>query len=77
MKGALSAADMSRPDRQPLTHVDNADLMPLPPPLAGSDRPWPPLSEQARGRYEWGLDDTCALNLPQPKTEAEENELVA
>jgi len=33
MKSALSLSDMSRPGRDPLVHLDNADLMPLPLPL--------------------------------------------
>ncbi len=71
--------DMAREKREPLTHVDNADLMPLPAPFDSPerDKPWTPLSEQARQRYECTLDDTCAVNIPQPASEAEERELVA
>jgi Fe-S oxidoreductase len=78
MKRTVSLADMARPGRDPLIHLETGQLMPLPEPLAdeGGDPAWPPLSEQARGRYECGLDDTCALSLPQPKDEAEERELV-
>jgi len=70
--------DMSREDSQPLTHVENSDLMPLPAPLESpeKDREWQPLSEAAREKYECGLDDTCAVNIPKPKTKAEEEELV-
>ncbi len=70
--------DMSREDSWPLTHVENADLMPLPAPLDSpeKDREWQPLSDKAREQYECGLDDTCALNLPKPKTKEEEEELV-
>jgi Fe-S oxidoreductase len=69
---------MSRPDREPLVHVENSRLMPLPPPLddAAAERPWKPLSQQAREKYECGLDDTCAVNIPRPATEADEQDLV-
>jgi Fe-S oxidoreductase len=70
---------MSRPDREPLAHLNNEDLMPLPPPLDGADKdkPWNALSQQVRTKYECGLDDTCAVSLPQPKTAEDEKELVA
>jgi Fe-S oxidoreductase len=71
-------SDMSRRDREPLVHLENKDLMPLPAPLDSpeKDHEWTPLSEQTRERYECGLDDTCAVNVPQPKTKEEEDELV-
>ncbi len=70
---------MTRPDREPLTHVENQDLMPLPEPFdaPAAAHPWTPLSAQIRGKYECGLDDTCAVSIPQPKTPAEEDALVA
>jgi Fe-S oxidoreductase len=79
MSGKRTLADMSRHDREPLVHLENADLMPLPEPLGGPerDRAWTPLSAKARAQYECGLDDTCAVSVPQPKTKAEEDELVA
>jgi Fe-S oxidoreductase len=79
MNSPLKLPDMWRPDRQPLTHVENQDLMPLPPPLddAAADPPWKPLSAQACERYECGLDNTCALSLPHPQTPEEEAQLVA
>jgi Fe-S oxidoreductase len=78
MKTGIRLSDLSRSDREPLIHLDNADLMPLPAPLddPAADPAWKPLSAQARERYECGLDDTCALSLPQPKTPEEETELV-
>ena len=78
MKSEIDLRSMERLGRQPLTHVENGDLMPLPPPLddPASDHPWKELSEQAHQHYECGLDDTCALNLPQPKTPEEERQLV-
>ena len=78
MKNRTEVKDMSRRDRTPLAHLENEDLMPLPAPLESpaKDHSWTPLSAQAREKYECGLDDTCALNLPQPKSEAEEKQLV-
>jgi Fe-S oxidoreductase len=78
MSDRLQPGDMSRPGRTPLTHVRNEDLMPLPAPLDGpeKDREWKPLSEDTKQRYECGLDDTCAVNIPQPKTPEEEKALV-
>ena len=79
MKSGLNIADVGRPDREPLTHLENSDLMPLPAPLDDSakDRAWRALTPQARDKYECGLDDTCAVSVPQPKTAAEEQRLVA
>jgi len=79
MKSEIALRDMARPDREPLIHLENSALMPLPAPLddPGAERAWKTLSEQARRRYECGLDDTCALSLPQPNTPAEEKQLVA
>lgn len=79
VKRSARLSDMSSPDRTPLVHLENDQLMPLPAPLDSpeKDRPWTPLSVQTRERYECGLDDTCAVNVPQPKTKEEEDALVA
>ncbi|MCX6617526.1 MAG: (Fe-S)-binding protein, partial [Acidobacteria bacterium] len=78
MKPKVTLHDMSREDRRALVQLTNDDLMPLPPPLDGpeKDRAWAPLSEQAKEKYECLLDDTCAVNIPRPKTKEEEEELV-
>jgi Fe-S oxidoreductase len=62
-----------------LIHLENEDLMPLPALLESpaQDSPWTPLSNQCVDRYECGLDDTCAVNIPKPKTPEEEEQLVA
>jgi Fe-S oxidoreductase len=75
----IELCDMSRPDRAPLAHLSNEDLMPLPAPLDGpaKDHPWTELSEQLKDKYECGLDGVCAVSVPQPQTPAEEKELVA
>lgn len=77
-KPAITLQHMSRRDRQPLVHLTNEELMPLPPPLdqPGADPPWKPLAEATRAKYECGLDDTCAVNVPQPSNRAEEEDLV-
>ena len=78
MNKHIDLRDMSQSEREPLIHLENTDLMPLPAPLDGpeKDHAWTALSQQATDKYECGLDDTCALNLPQPKTPEEEKQLV-
>ena len=53
--------------------------MPLPEPLASPalDHSWPLLSDSCKAAYECGLDNTCAVNIPQPKSREEEEKLVA
>ena len=43
---AVKLTDMSRKDREPLVHLENEDLMPLPTPMddASQDHNWTPLS---------------------------------
>jgi Fe-S oxidoreductase len=78
MTDRIKLTDMSRRDREPLAHLENADLMPLPVPLdsPAKDHAWTALAEKVRGSVECGLDDTCAINIPQPKSKEEEDELV-
>jgi Fe-S oxidoreductase len=79
VKGKIRLGDMSRSEKKPLAHLANEDLKPLPhlfsDPL--QDHAWTPLSDQIKSKYECILDDTCAVNVPQPKTREEENALVA
>ena len=79
MKDDVRLEDISREERSPLIHLDNKDLKPLPPPFESpeKDHNWTSLSEQAKARYECILDDTCAVNIPQPKSKEEEFTLVA
>jgi Fe-S oxidoreductase len=74
----LKPKDLSRAGRSPLIHLTDGDLMPLPAPLDGpaGQRPWKPLTEHTRTAYECALDDTCAVNVPRPASEEEENRLV-
>ena len=78
MTDKIKLTDMSLPGRKPLAHVENKDLMPLPYPLESpeKDHGWTALTEKVMGAVECGLDDTCALNIPQSKTKEEEDELV-
>ncbi|MBW2262976.1 MAG: (Fe-S)-binding protein [Deltaproteobacteria bacterium] len=69
--------DISRPSDQ-LSHVDQKQLPPLPAPLDNPDD-WPefkPLKDGVREKVEASLDDTVVLNIPRPKDEKEEKELV-
>lgn len=79
MNQAAKLSDMSRSGRAPLAHLENEDLMRLPPPLEdpAKDHNWTTLTPQTREKYECGLDDTCALSIPQPRTKEEEDQLVA
>lgn len=79
MSQRITPGDMAREERKPLIHLENTDLMPLPFPLEdpAKDHNWAPLSAQVTEGYECFLDDTCAVNVPQPKTKAEEDALVA
>ncbi|MBI4875392.1 MAG: (Fe-S)-binding protein [Acidobacteria bacterium] len=78
-KNRTRLEDLASAERKPLVHLENEDLMPLPAPLDGpsKDHNWPPLPAQAREKFECLLDDTCALNLPRPKSKEEEDALVA
>ena len=78
MMERIGPADMSREEKTPLLHLENEDLMPLPSPLddPARDHKWASLSAQVKEKYECLLDDTCAVNVPQPKTPEAERELV-
>lgn len=79
MSRQAKLSDLSRRGGAPLIHLRNEDLMPLPAPLedAEQDRAWAELSAQCKANYECGLDDTCAVNIPRPKTPEDERALVA
>jgi Fe-S oxidoreductase len=73
MSKPVKITDVSKGD-EPLTHVDNRDLMPLP---GIEDEPeWGELKDKTREEFACLLDDTQILPIPRPKTEAEEKELV-
>lgn len=79
MRRKIKPGDMTKADRTPLTHLENRDLMPLPPPFSNpaDDHAWAALPEQIRMKYECALDDTCAVHVPRPESRGEENKLVA
>lgn len=79
MSEQLELRDLSRTNSEPLIHLRNQDLMALPAPLddAAQDHAWAELSAQCKASYECGLDDTCAVNIPKPKTAEDERALVA
>lgn len=68
----MSPKDLSRPDPTPLATLANEDLMPF----AIADRPWRALPTRTVEACECGLDNTCAVNVPRPKSRAEEEALV-
>ncbi len=76
MKRSISIKDISK-GTGPLIQITAEDQIPLPPPYDKPefDPPIPPLSDKARENFVC-LDDTVALNLPIPKTEKEEEQLV-
>jgi Fe-S oxidoreductase len=77
MKEPVNIGDISRPDAEPITQLEKSELKPLPGGLGAGDGPaFTPLSDQLKARCECGLDGTCALNLPKPKSREEEEALV-
>jgi Fe-S oxidoreductase len=79
VKHFIDLSDMSKAEKLPLVHLENEDLMPLPAPFddPAKDHAWTPLTEQAKQNSECFLDDTCVVNVPQPKTKEEKDALVA
>jgi Fe-S oxidoreductase len=79
MKETIRPSDMARDRGKKLLHLEQQDLMPLPSPFtdASAERPWSQLPADVEAKYECGLDDTCAVSVPQPKTKEEEDRLVA
>jgi Fe-S oxidoreductase len=78
MSDLTRISDASRPDSEALQILDEMDLKPLPANL-GADRQGPaftPLAEKTKANCECGLDGTCALNIPKPKSREEEDLLV-
>ncbi len=77
MSNRLRIEDVSKASEQ-LTHVENADLIPLLGP-AGEPDAMPeiePLSQEVKDRIEATLDDAAVLAIPKPATPEEEQELV-
>ncbi len=78
MSADLKLTDISRASREPLTHVVNEELMPLPAPFdsPGKDKSWKPLAPRTIEACECSLDNTCAVSIPRPKSLEEEQVLV-
>jgi Fe-S oxidoreductase len=78
MKPDVRLRDMERQDSNPLFDLPEAQLEQLPTGLAatGAEPKWKPLTNSVRQGCECGLDNSCALNLPKPKSLDEERELV-
>lgn len=64
-------------DIDQLTTLELEDLMKLPPPYDTIDMqpPWKKISDEVRAKHEF-VDDTLAIGIPKPQTEAEEKALV-
>ncbi|MBI4199524.1 MAG: (Fe-S)-binding protein [Chloroflexi bacterium] len=77
MRDPIKVADIARPSRQ-LIRIENEDLMPLPAPLDDANREptWKDLTEETREKFEASLDNTLLLNIPRPRSQTEERELV-
>ena len=74
-KKKVSVKDISRNPGKQLIDIATEDLMTLPLSIGGEDK-IKPMSENQRNDYECSLDGISALNLPKPKSKAEEEELV-
>jgi Fe-S oxidoreductase len=68
--------DISQPTPQ-WEHVEESDLMPLPPPFdkPGSEPAWRRLGDEKRAKFEASLDDTLILDIPKPQSPEEEERL--
>jgi len=77
-KSKYGVADISVPSDQ-LEHIEMSDLFPLPPPYDKlEDQPrWQKIKEESRQNTESSLDDTLAVGIPKPKSEAEADKYVA
>jgi Fe-S oxidoreductase len=78
-KKKFKIEDVSRNKDKQWAHVPNEELMPMPHPLddPAKEPEWREISDEAKEKYECSLDDTIILNLPKPKNEEEEKELVS
>jgi Fe-S oxidoreductase len=76
MNKSPSIRDLARGDG-PVTELNVNDQEPLPPPFDRLDRepPMKQLSDSAKEKFV-NLDNTIAVNIPVPKTKAEEERLV-
>ena len=70
MKKKMTIKDFSRPGEQ-LAVIDQAELMPLPPPYDNINKPIRALSTEQRKRMDTSLDGISALGLSPPASPEE------
>jgi Fe-S oxidoreductase len=75
MKKNIEINDISK-DTPTLTNVSIDDLMPLPGPGDYKGIEWKELSDDLKSEYACILDNSCILQIPNPKTKEDEDELV-
>ena len=73
MKKDLELKDISSVEGQ-MTTVDLKDLPNLP--IDEHKHEWKPFTDEQKANVCCILDDVCVLNIPKPKSPAEEEELV-
>ncbi len=78
MKNNITVEDISKPSKQ-LTHIDPAELKPLPAPYNNHDGSpdWKEIKPETREKMEASLDDTCALSLPKVESKEEQEKIIA
>jgi Fe-S oxidoreductase len=78
MRRTTKPSDMARERGEKLLDLEQQTLMPLSSFYADAskERSWTPLSADIEAKYECGLDNTCAVSVPQPNTKEEEDRLV-
>jgi Fe-S oxidoreductase len=79
MPKSLKVEDFGKRQGEQLTNVDIVDLVPLPPPYDEIDNQpeWKEIKSEQKENIVCNLDGVVACSLPQPKNEAEEEEIVA
>jgi Fe-S oxidoreductase len=78
MKTDVRLKDMSRPDSEPLFDIalSQLQLLPVGFTTTAAEPRFKPLSDTVRQSCECGMDNSCALSLPKPKSREEEAALV-
>ncbi len=74
-KMKLKVTDVSK-DTEKLAVVPLDQIMPLPGPGNFPDEEWKELPDDVKEKYACILDDVCVLQIPNPKTKEDEEELV-
>lgn len=71
----LKIKDFSKDTKQ-FTHIENEELVKLPPPYNEEEPEWKKIPDQQKESVEASLDDTLVLSIPKPASAQEEEELV-